>query len=91
MVCFGFAPLNSCGISPSSLSTMCPICKYNPGTVAPVAIIGIVGVGGSHFHVMCSRDFAVSFTAAQSLHVIKCVCIIVGIVSMNFSILASSF
>ena len=57
-------PLNGWGILPSSLSTECAICKYNHGTVAPVAIIGIAGVGGSHFHIMCSRDFAVSFTAA---------------------------
>ena len=69
------------------LSTECAIWEYNPDIVAPVAIIGIAGVGGSHFHIMCLRDF----TAAQSLHVIKCVCIILGIVSINFSILASSF
>ena len=69
----------------------CAICKYNPGTVAPVAINGIVGVGGSHFCIMCSRDFALSFTSAQSLHIIRCVCIIVGIVSMKISFLASSF
>ena len=65
--------------------------EYNPGTVAPVAIIGIAGVGGSHFIIICSRDFAVSFTVSQSLHIIRCVCIIVGIVSINFSFLASSF
>ena len=91
MVCFGFAPLNGWGISPCCLSTKCAMCEYNPSTVAPVAINGIVGVDGSHFHIMCSRDFALSFTSAQSLHIIKCVCIIVGIVSINFSILASSF
>ena len=91
LVCFSFAPLNGGGISPSSLSTKCAICEYSPSTVAPVAISGIAGVGGSHFHIMYSRDFALSFTSAQSLHIIKCVCIIVGIVSMNFSFLASSF
>ena len=66
------------------------MCEYNPGTVAPVVTRGIAGVGGLHFHIMCSRDFALSFTSAQSLHIIKCVCIIVGIISMNFSFLASS-
>ena len=83
-------PLNSGGIS-SSLSTKWMIWEYNPSTLAPVVTNGIAGVGGSHFHIICSRDFALSFTAAQSFHIIKCVCIIVGIVSMNFTILASSF
>ena len=82
---FQFCALNGWGISPSSLSTKCAICEYNPRTVAPVTINGIAGVGGSHFCIMCSRDFALSFTSAQSLHIIKRVCIIVGIVSMNFS------
>ena len=51
-------PLNGWGISPSSLSTECAIYEYNPSTVAPVAINGIVGVGRSHFCIMCLRDFA---------------------------------
>ena len=91
LVCFGFAPLKGGGISASSLLTECAIWEYNPGTVAPVVIMGIAGVGGSHFHILCSRDFALSFVSAQSLQIIKCVCIIVGMVSMNFSILTSSF
>ena len=65
--------------------------EYNPGTVAPVAIVGIAGVVGLHFIIICSRDLAVSFTVSQSLHVMRCVCIIVGIVSINFSFLASLF
>ena len=69
---FQFCTLNGWGISPSSLSTKCATCEYNPSTVAPVAINGIVGVGGSHFCIMCLRDFALSFTSAQSLHIIKC-------------------
>ena len=70
---------------------MCVICEYNPSTVVPVVTRGIAGVGELHFCIMCSRDFALSFTSVQSLHIIKCVCIIVGIVSMNFSFLASCF
>ena len=56
LVCFGFAPLKGGGISASSLSTECAIWEYNPGTVAPVVTMGIAGVGGSHFHIICSRD-----------------------------------
>ena len=78
-------------ISASSLSTECVIWEYNPSTTVPVVTKGIAGVGGSHFHIICSRDFALSFVSAQSLHLIKCVCIIVGMVSMNFSILTSFF
>ena len=80
LICFGFAPLNGGDISSSFLSTKCAICEYNPGTVAPVVTRGIAGVGGSHFCVMCWRDFALSFTSAQFSQIIKCVCITVGIV-----------
>ena len=43
--------------------TECTMSEYNPSTVAPVAINGIAGVGGSHFYIMCLRDFALSFTS----------------------------
>ena len=37
------------------MSTECAMWEYNPSTVAPVAIIGIAGVGGSHFIIIDTR------------------------------------
>ena len=62
------------------------MCEYKSGT-APVTM-GEAVAGGSHLRIICARLFAFLVTSAQLGSIIKCVCMIVGIVSMNFSIFA---
>ena len=52
--CLGWAPLKGWGISISSLSSEWAICEYKPGTAVPLAKVGNVAVGGSHFLIISS-------------------------------------
>ena len=64
-------------------------CEYKLGTVpAPCTMSGAIA-GGSHHLIICSIFFTFLVTSAQLGSIIRCVCIMVGIVSMNFSIFES--
>ena len=78
-------------MSISSLSFEWAICEYKPGTVMPLANVGNAAASGSHFLIICSNSLAFLIVSAQVFSVIRCVCIMVGIVSMNLSFLDSSF
>ena len=89
--CLGRVPLKGWGISVSSLSFEWAICEYKPGTAVPLANVDNAAAGGSHFLIICSNSLAFLVVAAQSFSVIRCICIMVGIVSINLSFLDSSF
>ena len=60
-------------------------------TAMPLASVGNAAAGGSHFLIICSNSFAFLVVSAQVFSVISCICIMVGIVSINLSFLDSSF
>ena len=57
----------------------------------PLASVGNAAASGSHFLIICSNSLAFFIVAAQSFSVMRCICIMVGIVSINLSFLDSSF
>ena len=89
--CLGQAPLKGCSISASSLSFECAICEYKLGTVVPLANVGNAAAGGSHFLIICFNSLAFLVVFGQSFSVMRCICIMVGIVSINLSFLDLSF
>ena len=74
-------------MSVSSLSSEWAMCEYRLGIAVPLVKLGNAAAGGSHFLIMCSNSFTLLVYFAHVLQVIRCVWIIVGIISMNFSIL----
>ena len=66
------------------------MCEYKPGTAVHLVKLGNTAASGSHFLIMHSNSLAFLVVFAHVLQVMRCVWIIVGIVSMNFSIFDSS-
>ena len=66
------------------------MCEYKPGTAPAPCAIGRAIAGGLHHWMICSKFLAFFVTSSQLGSIIKCVCMIVRIVSMNFSIFACS-
>ena len=67
------------------------MCEYKLGTApASCTMVGALA-GGSHHLIICSRFFAFLVTSVQLGSIIRCVCIMVGIVSMDFFIFECSF
>ena len=64
--------------------------EYKPGTAPAPCAIGRAIASGSYHHMMCSKFLAFLVTSSQLGSIFRCVCMIVGIVSMNFSIFACS-
>ena len=60
------------------------MCEYKPRTAPPLVMMGWAVAGGSHLQIICSKFFAYLVTPAQLGSTIKCVCMIVDIVSMIF-------
>ena len=60
--------------------------RIQAGNCCAFCQIGSAAAGGSHLLIMCSNSFAFLVVFAQVLQVMRCVWIIVGIVSTNFSI-----
>ena len=66
------------------------MCEYKPGIAVPFVRLESAAAGGSHLLIMCSNSFVFLVVFAQVLQVMRCVWIIVGIVSINFSIFDSA-
>ena len=66
------------------------MCEYKLGTAVPFVKFCSAAAGGSHLLIMCSNSFAFLVVYAQVLQVMRCVWIIVGIVSINISIFDSA-
>ena len=62
------------------------MCEYKLGTAPAPCTIGGTIAGGSHHLIICSKFFTFLVTFAQLGSIIRYVCIMVGIISMNFSI-----
>ena len=66
------------------------MCEYRLGTAVPLDKLGNAAASESQFLIMCSNSFTFLVVFAYVLQVMRCIWIIVGIVSMNFSILDSA-
>ena len=83
--------LNGLGQLAKSWDWDCAMCEYKLVTApAPCAIGGAIA-NGSHHHIICFKFLAFLVTSSQLCSIIRCVCIMVGIVSMNFSVFECSY
>ena len=66
------------------------MCEYKPGTAVSLVKLDNAAASGSLFLIMCYNSFAFLVVFAHVLQVMRCFWIMVGIVSLNFSIFDSS-
>ena len=64
----------------SSLSSDWAMWEYRLGMAVPCIKVGNAAVGGSHFLMICSVSFAFCVVLSQFSQLMRCFCIIVGIV-----------